>query len=287
MPATDPRGREGEPPFIYEGAPFHARGLTAAAVYTSSWSPPPDSAWVEHEHVSDCWTHPAYPRHLLSKPNTNIVLISHTSSSTPKMATVLELGALALGAGAIPLRVGMFPLALRLPMRGPGTLVVPDTPVRCARLWPPVGERAHLKTVDGVTVEFRISGTGAPGNVGLYAEAFIGQPHLKGGGLLDDRASPKEPRALLFTADARKVLLLPDVKRFTAWVMDGLLMFAISRGDEGLDVDHRPLPGRLLGRVLLDLDIYKDVPGAADVKFAIRLPHVGGVRKYEGSLFMV
>ena len=86
----------------------------------------------------DCWTHPAFPRHILWKPEPDVVFIVHLSpSSTPSVATVEALGQLALGPTATPMSVGTYPLSLRLPMRGPGELVLPDRAFRCRRLWPP------------------------------------------------------------------------------------------------------------------------------------------------------
>lgn len=255
-------------PYVYEGVPIHSRGLTVAAIYDSLWCPPADCMWVEHAYVSECWQHPQFPRHVVWKPESDVVLVAHQSSS-PKVGTVLALGRLALGPTATPSRVTTYPLALRLPLRGPGRLALPDGGFRCRRLWPPPGEPSHLDDVDGVPVELRISGSTVKDNVRLYAEAFVGRAH-------DNKK--KQPRSLLFSADARHVLLEDrrQVKRFTARLMDLLLGFAYWRQDEGLEVDHRALPGRQVGRVQMCADI-------DDVEFAIRLPRTGGVLTYVGS----
>ena len=87
--------------------------------------------------------------------------------------------------------------------------------------------------VEGIPVELRISGTRGKRGVRLYAEAFIGRAH---------ETKKKEPRSLIFSGDARHVLIQrnPDqLKRFTARVMDVLLLFAYERRDLGVEVDHR------------------------------------------------
>jgi hypothetical protein len=59
--------------------------------------------------------------------------------------------------------------------------------------------------------------------------------------------------------------------------MYSLLVFAYFRRDDGLEVDHRALTGRQLGRVLMSTTD----PG--DVEYAIRLPQPGGTEAYVGS----
>jgi hypothetical protein len=186
-------------PFDYEGIPIHARGLTLAAVYDSHWQPTAGSAWVEYGYVPDCWRHPAFPGHILWTPEDGVVLIAHLSSSTPRIATVEALGQLALGPTATPISVATYPLALRLPMRGPGQLDVPAGGFRCRRLWPLKGEPAHVETVERVPIELRISGTRGNTGVRIYAEAFVGRAHVTAAqDEKDGRKRKKEkPRSLI------------------------------------------------------------------------------------------
>jgi|HubBroStandDraft_4_1064222.scaffolds.fasta_scaffold287299_2 hypothetical protein len=61
-----------------------------------------------------------------------------------------------------------------------------------------------------------------------------------------------------------------------ARLMDCLLGFAYHGRDHGLEIDHRRLPGRQLGRIRIRKDI-------DDVEFDIRLPQTGGTQSYVGS----
>jgi len=257
-------------PFIYEGASIHARGFALGAVYDSLGRPPADDVWMEYGYVPNCWRHADFPGHILWKPAHDIVLIAQLRSATPTASTVLQLGQLALGRAAAPLYVTSYPLALRMAMRGPGTLVLPPDAFRCRRLWPHRGEPAHVVMVEGIPVELRISGTRGKRGVRLYAEAFIGRAH---------ETKKNEPRSLIFSGDARHVLIQrnPDqLKRFTARVMDVLLLFAYERRDLGVEVDHRRLTGRQVARVQLRM---------GDLAFAIRLPQSGRTLRYVGDYF--
>jgi hypothetical protein len=223
--------------------------------------------------VRNGWCHPAYPRHVLWKPADHVVVVTQLALSTPKEAEVLQLGGIALGPAATPSHIASYPLALRLPMRSPDTppFALPDGNFRVRRLWPPAGQPAHVEYVDKVPVEVRVSGTSVGQGLRLYAEAFIGRVHQN---------REKQPRSLIYTGDARHVLLAPDqmrVRRFTARIMDALLMFAHRRQDEGLTVDHRPLSGRRIGRVRMS------AADVGDVEFAIRLPQPGRTESYVGS----
>jgi hypothetical protein len=269
-------------PFVYDGVPIHARGLTVAALYPSSWEPPPNGAWKEYGHVADCWTHPAFPRHILSKPEPDLVLVAHLSTSTPDASTVMQLGRQAMGPMAEPSSVATYPLSLRLPMRGPGDLSVPDCGFRCRRLWPAAGQPAHIEHVDGIPVELRISGNSVKDDVRLCAELFVGRTHET---TRDEETSDGtkkktvEPRSFIFAGDGRHVLRLQDplrVKRLTARLMDRLVTFAYARQDVGLDVENRQLTGRRLGRARL-------AQGVEDIEFDIRLPRPQGTVRYTGD----
>jgi hypothetical protein len=64
--------------------------------------------------------------------------------------------------------------------------------------------------VDGVPVEFRIDSSTGSTDDRIYAAAYVGRAHMNEYG---------EPRAMIFTADARHALLearAPDVRAFTA-----------------------------------------------------------------------
>ena len=234
--------------------------------------PPPDGPWVARKFVPNAWTHDAYPRHVVWKPEDDVVVVSQLAASTPKEAGALRVGQAALGASAAPMQVGSYPLSLRLSMtaRSDLQLELPHGCFRCRPLWPPEGHEAYLEVVEGVQVELRISGTSVGQGVRFYAEAFAGRAHQTRKG---------KRRLLLYTADARHVLLLPNperLKRFTARLMDRLVAFAYFRQDVGLEVDHRRLTGRRLG-------VVQACPDIDDVEFAIRLPPPGGMEKYVGS----
>jgi hypothetical protein len=74
--------------------------------------------------------------------------------------------------------VGAYALSFRIPMRGPGQLVVPVGDFRCRPLRPGPGERPCVVDVDGLLVDLRISGTRWDGALSLCAELFVGRPHL-------------------------------------------------------------------------------------------------------------
>jgi hypothetical protein len=230
--------------------------------------------------VPDCWTHPAFQRHIHSKPESDIVVITHlSSSSTPNVATAEALGRLALGPAATATSMGMYPLSLRLPMCGPGQLALRDDGFLCGRLWPPPGAPAHIEIVQNIPVELRISGSRVKGIVRLAAEVFVGRTH-ETTREEETRYGTKKtvvPRSFLYRGDGRHVLLLQDplrVQRFTARLMDRLIVFAYERQDLGLQVEHRTLTGRRLGRVGIARD---------DVEFAIRLPQPNETLRYIGD----
>jgi hypothetical protein len=267
-------------PYIYEGAPFHARALTLAAVYDTPWEPDPGTTWEEHGYVPRCWTHPAFRGHILCKPEDDVVVIAHESMSTPRLATISAMAQLALGSQIQPSSVGMYPLAVRLPMKGPGSLLLPPGNFRSRRLWPLGGEKAHVRIIENIPVEFRISGTRTPQTLSFCAEAFIGRTHETTRTDELSCCNTRVPRAMIFAGDARHVLLAPtpqQLKRFTARLMDSLLVFAYFRRDDGLEVDHRALTGRQLGRVQMS------TADPGDVEFKIRLPQPGGMESYVGS----
>jgi hypothetical protein len=261
----------------FVGAPFHARGFALAAPYETDWVPAGGGPWTAHAHVQGCWTHADYPRHLLWKPDENdhVVVVTQLAQSTPSAALALEVGRAALGAAAMPMYTIAYPLALRLPMKAKGApgFPLPHGTYRCRRLWPPPGVDAYVKDIEGVKAEFRISGTDVGQDVRLYAEAFVGRTH---------ETRQRQPRSLIFSADARHVLLAPYEKRaqrFTAQLMDQLLMFACERECDGLEVDRRRLPGRRLGVTCVCEE------EGDDVEFAIRLPQPGGDIRYDGNYF--
>jgi len=194
-------------PFIYAGTPIHARGFALAALYNGLWRPPAGGAWVEHSHLPNCWQHPSYPRHVVWKRRNHDVVVTQLAASTPDVSLVLHLGRTALGPGASPQSLVSYPLALRLPMRGPGKLTLPQDSCRCRRLWPPPGEDPCLDRVEGKQVELRVSGTSAGQELRLYGEVFVGRAHENRDG---------EPRSLIFTGDARHVLLAPARARWSA-----------------------------------------------------------------------
>jgi len=257
-------------PASYAGVPIHARGFAVAAEYASSWSPPDDGEWEASEHVTRVWGHPLFPRHIVWKPDPGRVVVTQVPLSTPNMAPLVAFAAFALGQGAPPTRVVSYPLALRSPIRGPGRLAVPVNPHRCFRAWPPKGEPAHIEHVDGVPIEFRITTSAVNGSLLAYAEAFVGRAHEN---------EYAEPRALIYPADGRHALLAPttlDIVGFTAHLMDRLFMFAVSRRDQGLALDHRRLTGRRLGRSRRDAQ-------GSDIEFEIRLPQPGRTLRYVGN----
>jgi hypothetical protein len=264
-----------EPPTLprsYAGVPIHARGFALAAVYDSSWSPPDDGDWTDSEHIIDVWHHRRFPRHVVWKPESARVVITELAQGTPRPIAAAELARLALGPGATPARVVSYPISLRLPMRGPGSLVIPSEPHRCRRVWPPPNESAHLESVDGVPVEFRIDSSTGSTDDRIYAAAFVGRAHANDNG---------EPRAMIFAADARHALLAPsalEVRAFTAHLMDRLFMFACNRHDQGVTLDHRRLTGRRLGRSRPDSQ-------GSDIEFEIRLPQPGRTLRYVGDYF--
>jgi hypothetical protein len=257
---------------IYEGVPIHARGFALAAVHDSWWRPPRHGVWAADQHVSNAWRHPGYPRHVLWKPEESLVVIARLAKSTPTVGEVLHLGRVALGPTVTPSQIASYPLSLRLPMRCPGPLpfTLPPGNFRVRRLWPAPGAAPHIEFVERVPIELRISGTSDRRGLRLYAECFIGRVHQN---------RRKRPRSLIYTGDGRHVRIAPslqEAKRFTARLMDCLLGFAYRLQNIGLEIDHRSLPGRQLGRV----QICKDID---DVEFAIRLPQPGGTQSYVGS----
>ena len=56
-------------PFIYADAPIYPRGFALAVEYDVDWQPPSGSAWQDYGHVSWCWRHPSYPRHVVCEPH--------------------------------------------------------------------------------------------------------------------------------------------------------------------------------------------------------------------------
>ncbi len=260
------------PPAAYDGVPIHARGFALAAVYDSSWSPPDDAAWVESEHLMRVWRHRRFAKHVVWKPDAARVVVTQLAATAPRLDTAQELARIALGQGARPTRVVSFPLALRLPLRGPGQLVIASEPHRCRRAWPNVGEPAHLESIDGTVVEFRVTTTTANGGLCIYAEAFVGRAHE------DERGTP---RSIIYTADARHLLLAPtahEVESFTAHVMDRLFTFARNRRAQGLEFDHRRLTGRRVGRS-------RPNEQNDDVQFEIRLPQPSRMLSYLGDWY--
>jgi hypothetical protein len=269
-------------PYTLAGVPIYSRGLTLAAIYSSTWRPPldgPQTPWSEDGHVQDCWRHADYPDHIVWASGPGELFFAHTSmtSSAPKRMTVTALAQAALGAGVTPVREAMLPLSLRVPLKGPGRLPVPTVDTRCHRFWPPEDAPPIEIKVGKVPVELRVAGTLGPTGLSVYAEAIIGWNHVTA----PNEDGEQRPRKMLFTGDARQ-LVVPqteeDVKRLIARVMDHLLGFAHQRG---LKVDrHGHLPGRLLARSQVPWD---DV----DIEFAVRLPQPHGPVKYIGDYYAV
>ncbi len=258
----------------FDGTPIHARGFALAAVYKTPSQPAADGDWVEHGYISNAWTHPAFPRHVVWKPADDVVVVTQLAQSTPKEAVALKVARAALGPSAVPEYVVSYPLCVRLSMTA-GTdlrLELPQGPYRCRRLWPTREADAHVEVLDGVKVELRVSGTSVGRSTRFYAEAFVGRAHVN---------KKSEPRSIIFGADARHVLLAPDpqqLQRFTARLMDRPFTFAVVREDDGLAIDGRRLAGRRLGLV-------RACQHVDDFEFAIRLPQPQGTMKFVGSWF--
>jgi hypothetical protein len=271
-------------PYSYDGAPIHARSLAVAADYESTWRPPGDGVWKEHRRVPGTWRHPEFSGYVVSKPKEDVVRIAHLEASSPDPSRVLELGHVALPY-AEPIAIGAYPLSLRLPMRGRGHLDIPDSDFRCVRLWPSSGEKALELTVDRVPIELRVSGSRRNGVLHLYAELFVGRPHVtvteetvQTNGNTEKK---QKPRSLIYPADSRHVVLEQNplkLRKLTTSLMDKLLDFASDREDLGLDVGHRRLPGHRIGRVKVDREM-------EDVEFDVNLPQPGGPLPFVGSMW--
>jgi hypothetical protein len=271
-------------PYTYDGTPIYARGLTVALTFSSSWRPPMEdpsrTPWSADEHVSSCWRHRHFPGHVVVAPQHGELLVAHTSmtSSAPKRTTVAALAVARLGPGATPTHEVMLPLSLRLPLRGPGCLSLPEGYFRCARLWPAPNEPDNVAQVSGVPVGLRVSGTRDATGLSVWAEAFIGWSHVDA----PDADGKQRPRSMVFPGDARRLVVPQDqakVKRLVAGVMDLLLELAYWRQDVGLEVDrHGHLPGRLVGRARV-------AARETDVEFTVRLPQPSGTVKYIGDYY--
>jgi len=264
--APEPLSNVTDIPRVYLGAPFHARGFAIAGVYRGSWEPPARSAWIVHPYVAETWAHPGFPRHVLRKRRDGLLVFTQLSSSTPNERTLFAFARSALGPQAMPVETICFPIALRLPLRATTatSIPIPSGGFRCRRLWPLIDNAAHIEVVETIDTELRVTGSRGARGVSLYAEAFIARAFETWDGA---------PRSLLFPADASRLLDGPrgDLVRFTTRLMDRLLVFAYYRRDQGLDIDHRRLQGRLVGRVQIAAD--------GDTEYRVRLPQPSGVLK--------
>jgi hypothetical protein len=256
-------------PSTYTGVKIYPRGFAAAVEYESVWVPKEEDGWTSHRHVPWLSIHARFPGQLVWKPGPDRVVVSELVAGTPKRAACI-LAAAAAGTAASPRRVVVYPLAMRIRLRGPGKLQVPPAPHRCRRVWPPLGDLPCIDTVDGVPVELRITTSRGTSGLNTYAELFVGRAH---------ETVDHSPRSMIFGADARYALLVPsdlDVLGVTARLIDLLFRFACQRRDQGLEFDRRPLAGTRLASS-------RPGDGGSDVEFVIALPQPGGTRRYVGS----
>ncbi len=90
-------------PFTLAGAPIYARGLTYAAVFSTTWRPPvagpAPTPWYQDAYAQNCWRHHGFPGHIVWAPEPGHLFLAHmsTTNSAPQPATVRALADAALG----------------------------------------------------------------------------------------------------------------------------------------------------------------------------------------------
>ena len=150
------------------------------------------------------------------------MFIAHlsTSSSAPKRASVEALAHLALGATITPISVATYPLTLRLPMVGPGDLVLPQARFRCRRLWPSEDAPAHVEVVEHIPIELRVSATGETDDARVCAEVFVGRAHVVTKVVRNNAGKSvktQKPRAIIFFCRTRRPRSASRRVSWTAW----------------------------------------------------------------------
>lgn len=195
-----------------------------------------------------------------------LIVTQLSTKGTPRFELTLEIGRQLVDRP--PFGTATYPLALRLALSlylPEPEFPVPDRFFRSLRLWPPswpgVKKRDTI-LIDGHVYERRISGTHERYGDRYYAEMFLGRAH----------ETDSRPRSLIFAADARHLLWLPDraaIERTLVETIRELLQYGLDAWDFGLDIDPKKrLHGRKIAKVVED--------DGKMLRVAITLPQPGG-----------
>jgi hypothetical protein len=228
------------------GAPVVVRTFGMALEFDApNWSPPTDGGLRPyHGGWEWLWCHDEFPEHVVHQYAHRIVI--GQTSEVPDVERAEELVRLALGRQAHHARVGLLPLALRVPLIADVASLpaLPSRDFRCRRVVPSERHAPQLVRIGGTDAEIRIAASRINGDLRFFGEVFPCGPH-ETRELLDERRA----RRSVFPADAERVLAMPDhAQAVIVPSVQQLVVFCETAS--GFEIDPAgKLPGWPLGRV--------------------------------------